>query len=105
MNLKKKLGLRIKELRIKNNMTQAELAERTGIAAKHQSYIETGKTYPSAKLIESYADIFNIDVGDLLTISHIKDRNSLIKDIYQMLNKADDVSIVTAYKILNSILN
>lgn len=39
MELKKKLGKRIQELRIKNNLKQYELAEKVGISTKHQSCI------------------------------------------------------------------
>ncbi len=55
MELKKKLGKRIKELRALNNLKQAQLAEMVGIATKSQSCIETGKNFPSADLIEKYA--------------------------------------------------
>ena len=55
MELKKKLGKRIKELRALNNLKQAQLAEMVGIATKSQSCIETGKNFPFADLIEKYA--------------------------------------------------
>lgn len=48
MTLKQQLGLRIKELRKKNKLTQAQLAKKVNIATKHESCIETGKNYPSA---------------------------------------------------------
>lgn len=104
MDLKKKLGIRIKELRIRQGMKQAEVAEKAGIAAKHQSYIETGKNYPSSKLIEKYAEIFNIDVEDVLKVGHIKERKELIPEIINMLENADDSTLVTVYKILKDIL-
>ena len=72
MELKKRLGKRIQELRLKNNLKQSELAEKVGIATKHQSCIETGKNYPSAELVENYARVFNIDVAEVLAIEHIK---------------------------------
>ena len=39
MKLKKLLGKRIQELRTKNGLKQSELAEKVGIATKHQSCI------------------------------------------------------------------
>ena len=36
MKLKKLLGKRIQELRTKNGLKQSELAEKVGIATKHQ---------------------------------------------------------------------
>ena len=72
MELKKRLGKRIQELRLKNNLKQSELAEKVGIATKHQSCIETGKNYPSAELVENYARVFNIDVAEVLAIEVYK---------------------------------
>ena len=59
MNLKSKLGKRIQELRLLNNLKQSELAELVSIATKTQSCIETGKNYPSSELIERYAKAAN----------------------------------------------
>lgn len=86
MELKKKIGKRIHEIRQKNCLKQSEIAEKVGIATKHQSCIETGKNYPSAELVEKYAKVFNIDAADILAI-------------------ANDDEIVIAYRILNTIIN
>ena len=72
MEIKKRLGKRIQELRLKNNLKQSELAEKVGLATKSQSCIETGKTYPSAEVIEKYAKVFNVDISEVLDISHEK---------------------------------
>ncbi len=105
MNLKQRLGKRIQELRLKNNMLQSELAEKAGIAAKHQSCIETGKNFPSAELIEKYAKIFELDVSQILAISHIKPKEELVLKIDKIIKKADEEKIKTIYKILNDIIN
>lgn len=60
INIKTILGKQIKKLQIENKLTQQELAEQINIASKHQSRIETGKSYPSAELIEKYARVFKI---------------------------------------------
>jgi len=104
MELKKKLGKRIQELRIKNNLKQSELAERVGIATKHQSCIERGKNYPSAELVENYARVFGVDVSYLLTIGHVKSPQELLGEIDSMLKSAKDEEIVIAHKVLQGIL-
>lgn len=104
MNLKKQLGKRIQELRLKNHLKQSELAEKVGIATKHQSCIETGKNYPSAELIEKYAKVFLVDVSDILSIKHVKDRSELLLKINHLLEKASDDEIKMIYKFMNSIL-
>lgn len=87
MELKKRLGKRIQELRLKNNLKQSELAEKVGIATKHQSCIETGKNYPSAELVENYARVFNIDVAEVLAIEHIKTPKELACEVNKLIKK------------------
>lgn len=104
MELKKKLGKRIQELRQKNNLTQAELAEKVAIATKHQSCIETGKNYPSAELVEKYAKVFKIDVAEVLSIGHIKDNKVLKSEIDTMLENNQD-KIQEVYKIVKALID
>lgn len=66
MKLKKLQGKRIQELRTKNGLKQSELAEKIGIATKHQSCIETGKNYPSAEQVENNTKVFGVDVTECL---------------------------------------
>lgn len=105
MELKKKLGKRIQELRLKNNWKQSELAEKVGIANKTQSCIETGKNFPSAELIERYAKAFNIKLSDLLNIAHIEETSVLLKEIQEILSNAKDEEIKLIYKIIKGIVN
>ena len=103
MELKKRLGKRIQELRLKNGLKQSELAEKVGIATKHQSCIETGKNYPSAEVVEKYANALNVDVAEILNIEHVKPSNELIEEMNTLLNNADEKDVVTAYRILKSL--
>lgn len=105
MEIKKKIGKRIQELRQKNGLKQSELAEKVDIATKHQSCIETGKNYPSAELMEKYAKVLNVNVSELLLIEHIKPKEELLKELYEMLNNSSDEEIITIYKIVKSIKN
>lgn len=104
MSIKLQLGLRIKELRKKANLTQAKLAEIVSIDAKHQSCIENGKNFPSADLIEKYAKAFNIEPSELLIISQNKKRSTLIKEINDLLKTAQDDEVQLAYRLLMDIL-
>lgn len=105
MELKKRLGKRIQELRLKNNLKQSELAEKVGIATKHQSCIETGKNYPFAELVENYARVFNIDVAEVLAIEHIKTPKELACEVNKLIKNANDNEMITIYRVLNGILN
>ncbi|MBQ8459912.1 helix-turn-helix transcriptional regulator [bacterium] len=105
MEVKKRLGKRIQELRIKNNLKQSELAEKIDIATKSQSCIETGKNYPTAENIEKYAKAFNVDVAEVLDIGHIKTSDELLSEMIEMLKSADENEIVTSYRVLKGILH
>lgn len=104
MILKIKLGKRIQELRLKNKYKQSELAELVGIATKTQSCIETGKNYPSAELIEKYAKAFNIELAEVINISHIKTDDEILENIQNLISKADKEQLTLIYKIIKGII-
>ena len=64
-------GNTIKTLREKNNMTQLELAARLGVSDKTISKWETGKGYPDITLLEPIAEVFQISVTELISLSAI----------------------------------
>ena len=99
MCVKKKLGIRIKELRRQRGLTQAQLAEMIGIHSKTQSFIETGKTYPSAETIEAYAKVLNIDVADVLYIGDVqKVEDDYLFELHKLINKASKKQIELIFK-------
>lgn len=104
MTIKDLLGKRIKELRIKNNMKQAQLAEIVGIDPKHQSCIENGKNFPSTDLLEKYAKAFFIESTDLLNFSHCVSKNELIQKINKLIDNASEDDIKLIYKICLAVL-
>ena len=105
MTIKELLGLRIKEIRNKLNMTQAQLAEKVGIDPKHQSCIENGKNFPSADLLNKYSIVFDIDVCELLNIEHNKDREFLQKFLINKIKTSNDEDLKIIFKIVKSVLN
>lgn len=104
MNVKSLIGARIKELRVKANLTQAELSEIVSIDPKHQSCIENGRNFPSADLIEKYAKAFNVDCGEILNVRHMKDKKTLLKEITAVLKSANDNDINLIHRIVFDIL-
>lgn len=64
--LAKQLGINCKKRRAALALTQAELAELTGIAASHLSYIEQGKANPTLEVLEDLAEGLQTTVVDLL---------------------------------------
>lgn len=59
-------GAIIRELREKNRLTQAELAEKLYVSDKTVSKWENAKGYPDVTLLEPIAKVFGISVAELL---------------------------------------
>lgn len=60
------LGLKIKELRKQNNITQDKLAEYLNISYQAISKWENGSAYPDIKLLPSIANYFDVSIDYLL---------------------------------------
>ena len=60
-------GAVIRELREKNNMTQAELADKLCVSDKTVSKWETAKGYPDISLLEPIARVFGVSITELIS--------------------------------------
>lgn len=61
------IGKKIKELRIKNNLTQQELASKLNVTYQAVSKWENGKNLPDLVILTEICNIFNIDLNDLIS--------------------------------------
>ena len=59
------LGRNIKHYRTQLGMTQAELANQSGVNRSHLAGIETGRLNPSVKTVEKLARALNVTVSNL----------------------------------------
>lgn len=100
MNLKKELGLRIKELRTKNKLTQERVAELVDITPKYQSRVETGSHFPSAELIEKYAQVFSTSPANVIRLEAKEDKETMIKQITEMLSKSSTEEVKKIYRLV-----
>lgn len=62
----KKIGLFIKELRQKNNMSQNILAEKIPINREAISKWENGRTIPDSSTIIRLSEIFNVSIDEIM---------------------------------------
>ncbi len=62
---KKAIGAKIRRLREEQALTQAELAEMTGLTAIHVGRIERGLSYPHPRTRRRLAEALGIDSKDL----------------------------------------
>ena len=56
---------RIKELRARDNITQAKLANLVGVRRETIVFLEKGKYNPSLNLAYSIAKVFNLSIEDI----------------------------------------
>ena len=68
-------GSMIKELREKNRLTQAELAQRLSVSDKTISKWETAKGYPDISLLEPLSAALGVSVAELLSGCAISNSN------------------------------
>ena len=105
MDTKINLGIRIKELRKKKKYTQDKLSELVGIDPKHLSRIECGSNFPSLELLNKIAIELDIEPSILFMTNHLKDKNTLLKEINTILKKESLENIRSFYKILIGLVN
>ena len=64
--LRKCLAHNLKVERVKNSLTQEQLAEKIGISAKHVTKIEGMKVTPSIYIVYKMAKALNTNIDNLL---------------------------------------
>ncbi len=86
----KSIGERIKEYRLKNNMTQEQLASYLYVTFQTVSKWETGVSSPDLSLIVPITKIFHITADELLGVNDVEDDKR-----YEELKKAYDNTFKT----------
>ncbi len=99
MNNKKKLGLRIKEIRKEKGYTQEKLAEAIGIETGSLSAIESGRHFPSLLTLEKIAICFNIELNIFFDFSSYLSEEELIARTTQNILKMKKQDIYRIYRV------
>lgn len=84
------LGKRIKELREKAHLTQAELAQLSMKSIETISNFERGKTIPSVRTLAGLASLLGCNIADFFKSTKIPDRNG-VHNVTQMKLKLLDL--------------
>ena len=66
MSIEKKIGMKIRNLRNQNGLTQEELAEKHFLTRQAVSRWETGETQPGVDLLKRLSTLFQVSVNTLL---------------------------------------
>ena len=102
-NISKRLGLKIKELRERNNLTQLKLAELINMESSNLSKIERGMQMPKEETLEEIIKVLNVDLKELFDFEHLKPHEEILKILINILINSKTQELQTYYKIINSI--
>lgn len=72
-----KIGNLLKEIRKKNNLTQAQFAENLGVTPQAVSKWENGKNIPDISILKEIKKIYNIDLDSMLDGENNKRKSRL----------------------------
>ena len=102
LDIKQLLGKRIKELRIKRNLTQEYLAEQIGIGQRSLSRIECGNSFVTAETLSKLLEILNIEARELFDYNHKKDKECLKEELIRAIMQ-ETIDIEVLYKFYTSL--
>ena len=96
----KKLGLRIKELREKQGLTQLKLAEILDMEASNLSKIERGIQIPKEESLDNISKALNVEVKELFDYTENINKHDLILKINTLLENSNEENLQRFYRIL-----
>lgn len=86
-------GVRLKNLRLQDSLTQADLGKRIGIAKCTISLYENGKREPDFETLEKFADFFNVPMATFFPSSSPLDIEQPVTDAgNELFNKFSKLS-------------
>lgn len=101
-DIKKLFGLKVKEYRQKQKLTQEQLSELVDVDQKHISRIEAGGSFPSSELIGRLATALKVEPKDLFEFYHLQSEKDLKKDINFMLEQLSKEDLSLVYKFIRT---
>jgi len=102
LEFKKFFGKRIKELRLKNGLTQEQLAEMIEVGERNLSKIECGNVFVKAKTIAKLIEALKIEPQELFEFSQYQKKDILKQILIDEINN-DSIDVEMLYKIYRSI--
>ena len=101
--LKKNLGLKISQYRIKKGLTQEQLAELINRSQRQVSLIEVGNCFPSCVTILRLAEVFGCSVNDLFDFDPMDETVNTREKLSEMIQNLPEEKIKTLYVIAKNI--
>lgn len=70
-----KVGKFIKEIRVKNNLTQKEFADKFGVTYQAVSKWENGKNLPDINILKEMCNLYNVSLDEILNSTEEEKKN------------------------------
>ena len=96
-NIKKLLGKKNKELRIKKGFTQEQLSEKIGIGERNLSKIECGNNFVTAETLSNLLIALEVSAKDLFDFDYYKKETDIKNEIINAIEN-DEIDVKTMYK-------
>ena len=81
--------MRLKELRLKNNLTQEDIAKKINKSAVAYGYYESGRNEPDLKTLLTLADFYHVTIDYLVEheVPYLIDKSILNNEQNNLINK------------------
>ncbi|ABW68514.1 helix-turn-helix domain-containing protein [Desulfosudis oleivorans] len=107
--LKKRLGIRLKELRLAKNLKQEDIEKKHGFNYRYYGRLERGEINPSLETLNKLCEIFDVSLAALFQFLNPDDklsteRESISVKVSQILNNAGAAKLKKIKIFLDDIL-
>ncbi len=102
MDIKKKFGKRLREIRTAKSLTQEKMAEQIEIQPENYSRIENGLSFPKPENLVKISNVLGVEIAELFQFDEIADYENILEKIIEKLHNDKEAAIIT-YKFLKSL--
>ena len=96
------IGKRIREIRTAKKMTQADLAELSGVEPSNISHIERAATKVSLPTLLQIANALNVSLDELVCGSLVKSSHIMIKQLDDIISDCDTKELQAIIEIVKT---
>ncbi|SHN51962.1 helix-turn-helix domain-containing protein [Desulfovibrio litoralis] len=100
-----RLGKRIRALRISRDLSQEQLAERSGMSAKYLGEVERGVGNISIELLTNLASELGITITEIVDYDHEQSPQQLTEEIISMVKQLKSKDAQLVYRMLKVLTN
>ncbi len=97
------VGKRVKEVRKRKQISQAELAEMSNLSTQYVSQIETAKKQASLQSLVSISKALEISLDELLVGNQINSPTEYIKEVNDVFRDCSRFEKRVLYEVMNEI--